>query len=69
MFEGGVENTSGIEMHEFFPELIEHFANLTLKGWGVYIFGMFAFWFLREGIPLVLIKMGVKGLREEPDEN
>lgn len=68
MFEGGVPNTSGIEQSEILPALINHFANLTPKEWGLYIIGIAAAWFLREGIPLLLIKMGVKGLKEERDE-
>jgi hypothetical protein len=69
MFGGQVENTSGIQSHEIFSKFIEFFQNLTIKEWGVFVLGIFAVWFIREGIPMILIKMGVKGLEEEREEN
>lgn len=63
-----VPNTSGIEPHEIFDKFIEYFQNLTLKEWGIFVLGVFVVWFIREGIPMILIKMGVKGLEEEREE-
>ena len=67
MFEGSVENTSGVTAATFFQELFRYFANLSLKGWVLFAFGVFAIWFIREGIPMLLIKLGVKGFEEEKD--
>ena len=46
MFDGAVENTSGITAETFFPELWKYFLELSGSGWLLFILGVAGFLFI-----------------------
>ena len=68
MFDGAVENTSGITAETFLPELWKYFNELSAYRWLLFFIGIAGFLFIHHGIPYLIRKFnGDEGWVEEKD--